>query len=216
MMVDEALKKRQRLDAATRKTAILRAAAKLVAERGYQRTTTKAIAREAGIAEGTIYKYFASKEELLFAFLKPLVVDPLSSLLEATAGHHDDRTLRALIANRVALFEQHRDLLKAVFSEALFNPALAKAMMQQLFHPGSQLVGEYFARRTREGAFRAIDPQVAIRALIGALVGNFLLWEILHAERPTPTQHQQLIDDLSTLFLRGLLQHPDVAGEEVP
>jgi AcrR family transcriptional regulator len=46
----------------TRK-AILRAALQLFAEKGFYQTTTKAIARKAGIAEGTLFNYFETKED---------------------------------------------------------------------------------------------------------------------------------------------------------
>src|SRR6266700_1119573 len=51
----------------TRK-AILRAALELFAEKGFYHTTTKAISRQAGIAEGTLFNYFETKEDLALYF----------------------------------------------------------------------------------------------------------------------------------------------------
>lgn len=53
----------------TRK-AILRAALELFAEKGFYQTTTRAIARKAGIAEGTLFNYFETKEDLALYFLE--------------------------------------------------------------------------------------------------------------------------------------------------
>src|SRR5690349_14847323 len=55
-----------------RRTQILDAAARVLADRGYHRTTVRDIAREAGIADGTIYLYFSSKQELLLALIAQL------------------------------------------------------------------------------------------------------------------------------------------------
>src|SRR5438552_1935032 len=55
-----------------RRTQILDAAARVFAERGYHRTTVRDIAREAGIADGTIYLYFSSKQELLLGLIAQL------------------------------------------------------------------------------------------------------------------------------------------------
>jgi AcrR family transcriptional regulator len=52
------------------KRAILRAALKLFAEKGFYRTTTKAISRKAGIAEGTLFNYFPTKEDLALYFFE--------------------------------------------------------------------------------------------------------------------------------------------------
>ncbi len=50
--------------------AILRAALELFARQGFYRTTTKAISRKAGIAEGTLFNYFRTKEDLALYFLE--------------------------------------------------------------------------------------------------------------------------------------------------
>lgn len=55
---------------AARREKILAAALVLFQTRGFERTTTKAIARKAGIAEGTIFNYFATKEDIAFYFFE--------------------------------------------------------------------------------------------------------------------------------------------------
>src|SRR5579859_6886603 len=50
--------------------AILKAALELFAKQGFDRTTTKTISREAGIAEGTLFNYFRTKEDLALYFLE--------------------------------------------------------------------------------------------------------------------------------------------------
>src|SRR5215467_12166543 len=55
-----------------RRAQILAAASRVFAEQGFHRTTVHRIAREAGVADGTIYLYFASKQEILLALLAEL------------------------------------------------------------------------------------------------------------------------------------------------
>jgi AcrR family transcriptional regulator len=57
---------------AARRTQILDAAITVFSEKGFHRATIKEIARVAGIADGTIYTYFASKDEVLLAVLDRL------------------------------------------------------------------------------------------------------------------------------------------------
>ncbi len=52
-----------------KKDAILEAAARLFAQHGYARTSTVSLAQEAGVAEGTIFRHFKSKEELFIALI---------------------------------------------------------------------------------------------------------------------------------------------------
>ncbi|HEY3379710.1 MAG TPA: helix-turn-helix domain-containing protein, partial [Armatimonadota bacterium] len=60
---------RKRRTAAERRAEIMQAAIALFARQGFERTTTKEIAAAAGISEGTIYKYFTTKQEILLSFL---------------------------------------------------------------------------------------------------------------------------------------------------
>ncbi len=77
---------RGRWTAEARRGQILAAAITLFTRRGFARTTTKEIAAEAGVAEGTIYKYFASKQDLLFSFLEAQAIQPLQHLLSVQEG----------------------------------------------------------------------------------------------------------------------------------
>ncbi len=55
-----------------KKDLILKTAAKLFAERGYSRTSTALLAKEAGVAEGTIFRHFSNKEDIFITLLKRL------------------------------------------------------------------------------------------------------------------------------------------------
>ena len=97
--------KRTRKTALARREEILAAAMRLFARQGYARTTTREIAQEAGISEGTIYRYFSSKQEILFAFSVPAIITPLHELLDQMADADDLTVLRALILNRFKLWK---------------------------------------------------------------------------------------------------------------
>jgi AcrR family transcriptional regulator len=78
----------------TRK-AILRAALELFAEKGFYRTTTKAISRKAGIAEGTLFNYFQTKEDLALYFFE----QELDEVIEWY--ERDRRTQRAALPEKL-------------------------------------------------------------------------------------------------------------------
>jgi len=60
--------------------AIVSAAMKLFAERGYEQTSMDELAREAGVGKGTIYGYFATKSEIFLAFLEEEVEHAFAEL----------------------------------------------------------------------------------------------------------------------------------------
>lgn len=197
-----------------RREEIIKAAVSLFARQGFERTTTREIAAAAGISEGTIYKYFASKQEILFAFVQPTIFSSLPDLFQRYANMDDREILRAFIADRLSLWEQNQDLMRAVFGEAMFNPALADGM-NRMIQPALQVIEAFFAQRMREGAFRHIDPAVAARALIGHLLAYFLKWILLGDTESLRIPHHQLVDELTDLFLHGI-QSPSYSREEAP
>src|SRR5213593_1147418 len=77
------------------KRAILRAALQLFAEKGFYRTTTKAISRKAGIAEGTLFNYFQTKEDLALYFFER----ELAGIIEWCES--DDRVKRAALPEKL-------------------------------------------------------------------------------------------------------------------
>src|ERR1039457_5380810 len=81
--------------------AILRAALALFAEKGFYHTTTKAISRKAGIAEGTLFNYFETKEDLALYFFE-------QELVEVIEWYERDRRIqRAALAEKLFTIIHH-------------------------------------------------------------------------------------------------------------
>src|SRR5256885_5281732 len=80
---------------AARRNQILDAATQVFAEKGFYRATIKDIARVAGIADGTIYTYFASKTDVLLAILKRLNESTERGQQFALGSEQDARTFFA-------------------------------------------------------------------------------------------------------------------------
>ena len=85
---------RERKKQRTRET-IVTAALELFAERGYQQTTVAEIAEAAEVSKGTLFAYFPSKEEIVFADTAPLREELLRELQPPHGGLSAQETLRA-------------------------------------------------------------------------------------------------------------------------
>jgi AcrR family transcriptional regulator len=101
--------------------AILQAALDLFAQKGFYQTTTKAISRKARIAEGTLFNYFETKEDLALYFFE----QELSGIVEWY--EHDKRTQRAPLPEKLFAIIHHllerlspyEDFIGAVYLRAL-------------------------------------------------------------------------------------------------
>ncbi len=189
---------------AARRAQILDAAAHTFAEKGYHLTTIKDIARAAGVADGTIYLYFANKPALLLAILDRMTeavrdsVDPaeladldLRGLVRATLGH----PLRALGG-------EHAELFRVVLSEVMVNPVMREQFSQRILTPmsqGGELIFQQWA------AQRGLPPErtrLLTRAIMGMILGLIVEW-ILGDETLT-THWDELPDFLADLIIDGI------------
>src|SRR5690242_4289039 len=103
---------------AARRTQILDAATTVFAEKGFHRATIKDIARLAGIADGTIYTYFASKTEVLLAILHRLNETTEREQQFAESSEQNIRAFfQAYLHQRMALLWPNAEVFRAVLPE---------------------------------------------------------------------------------------------------
>src|SRR4029077_8382820 len=89
---------------------ILQAAVKVFARNGFHATRVSEIAKAAGVADGTIYLYFKSKEELLISLFEDRVERLLAFMREELPKHETaPEKLRLLIEMQLGLLEGERD-----------------------------------------------------------------------------------------------------------
>jgi AcrR family transcriptional regulator len=91
--------------------AIVTVALELFAERGYPRTTVNDIADAAEVSKATVFAYFPSKEEIVFADTAPLRAELVHELQHRSAGLSAQQTLRAFVAEYL-LVPDERELLR--------------------------------------------------------------------------------------------------------
>lgn len=96
---------------------IVTATRKLIEDRGIAHITSKQIAQAAGCAEGTIFRHFARKEDLLLAAVLANFPSLRESLISITGGTPRER-LRLLALNLIRFFEQITPAAVAVLSDA--------------------------------------------------------------------------------------------------
>jgi AcrR family transcriptional regulator len=176
---------RRARQAAARLEQILDAAARLFAERGFHRTTTRDIADAADIAEGTLYNYFTNKNDLLFGILARLEARSdahrqveTDHQRECTPdGNLDDpqRFFAGLLFERRDFVENNAVMLQAVLAEILSNTDLRRRYTEQLLAPTIAALEANLALRQEIGQLRPIDGPALARLLTAQWIGLFVL-----------------------------------------
>lgn len=190
--------------ACERKKQILDAALAVFLRKGFNGSTTREIASEAGVAEGTIFRYFKTKKDLLLELVAPHVIHSLADTLEAMSGESDEAVLKAVIKNRLAIFNSKKDLVQLMLTEAQFHPELKEQFVEQIIMKVAGVLEEFMQKRIDSGDFRDIDPKVTTRALVG-MVGVFVIWkQFLQAGKYLDFNYESLTETIVDIFLNGV------------
>jgi AcrR family transcriptional regulator len=164
---------------ASRHAQILRAAIACFARNGFHRTTINDIAAEAGLSPGAIYKYFASKDEVIEAISVERHRREREWLKEATKATNPRGAILALAHSFIGgLSEGDTALDRRVgilmWSEALRNPRIRRLVREGVDEPLS-VFRDLVADAQQQGQIgRDFDPEVVARMMI-ALFQGFVL-----------------------------------------
>lgn len=185
-----------------RRAQILTAARRVFARQGFHRTTVREVAREAGLADGTIYLYFANKQDLLLALLGQLGrVGERRADFAGLAGMDARASMESYLRRRLEDLRAWRELFMAVFPEVLADPGLRGAQAAQTV-PAFQAAEAELARRMESGELRALDPALLARAEAATALGLLVL-DIL-GDRVVDNRWGELPSLLTSLWFEGL------------
>lgn len=207
---------RQERRAAKRKAEILEAAAKVFAEKGFHRATTKEIAEAADVAEGTIYNYFESKDDLLLSLIDRLA--DLRGRLELYDRMLDVDARQAfvtLISQRFSILQEQQAFLHAVLPEILSTPDLRERYRQQIMIPAMRDLEEHFQLRAERGQIDVANVPILV-SLLGALGLGLEVMALLGDENIQTlwANPDRLTEEIAKMIFSGLLPLPDRRGQE--
>jgi TetR/AcrR family fatty acid metabolism transcriptional regulator len=134
---------------------ILEAAVKVFAKQGFHKSTIAQIAREAGVADGTIYLYFKNKDDILvqfFEFKTKQVFDRFQEIV--SKGDNAKEKLSRLIRSHLQEFERDRNMAMVYQSETRRNSPLVKEQIKQMSKMYLDIVAEIVEQGQVEGCFR--------------------------------------------------------------
>lgn len=172
-----------------RREQILQNAVRLFSQHGFSGTTTKEIARAAGVSEAMVFRHFSTKDALYLAILDDKT---------CRDGAHrfpweGDETLQEAIRNKddyavfynIALSAMNKHQSDVGFMRLLFYSALEEHVLADRFFKDFvarvyDFIGGYIRTRQEDGVMREIDPRVAVRGFMGMLIHhslNNILWD---------------------------------------
>jgi TetR/AcrR family transcriptional regulator len=165
-------KRERRKDA--RPGELLAAALQLFVEKGFAATRAEEVARRAGVSKGTLFLYFASKEELFKAVVRENISGQFpewNARFEAYQGSTSDLVRLFLMQWWEAVGNSPvSGIVKLMTSEASNFPELAAFYEQEVIQPGSRLIQRILQRGIDSGEFAPIDLQYGVYTLLAPML----------------------------------------------
>ena len=181
---------------------ILEAAVKVFAEQGFHQSTISQIAREAGVADGTIYLYFKNKDDILVQFFNyktKLVFDRFREEVDKADNCFDK--LRNLIRRHLEEFQNDRNMAVLYQAETHQNSRLVEEQIKDMSKLCLDIVSEIVEQGQEEGGIRK-DIYVGLvkRFILGGVDEVINTW--LHSGGKYDLV--SMADPLVDLFIRGI------------
>lgn len=193
---------------------ILAAALTLFSQKGYLGATTRQIAREAGVAEVTLFRHFGSKEKLFeevilgYSFL-PALQGVLPGLEEVP---YEEALL--MIARRfLTTLDERSDLVRIMLTERYFYASQVKGIFRGMLGKVFGMLAGYFRRLQRRGVLRDFDPDDAARAFLGAFFAYVHGLGVFFEDAAEQRHRERFAAEFVNLFVEGTLKQRPAATE---
>ena len=184
-MANLKLKPRTR-DRESRQQSLLKAARKLFASKGFETTTTREIAAEAGCAEGLIHRYFRSKQGLLFGILKQQAELEALELVDASHNAQNiEEELLYLVECEIERAWTDREFLKVVVRQGMVDSEVADSISQVNLAGRVKLLAE----RLRRFPECHEVPQIELEAVAHFVISSGFMFGFM---RPVVWQQNQV------------------------
>jgi AcrR family transcriptional regulator len=194
--------------AAARREQILETALGLFAERGFDGTSTRQIAKEVGVAEGLIFHYFPTKASLLTAILEDRLEGRkafrarLRPLLDDAGSESVSEVLGAVASGWLATLRRDEEIVVVLFTAAQTNPEVWHAW-QGLIREGTELLTGYLAARVDAGELRKDLPLETAATMFVSSLMIFFLTRRRIPEAEWKEQSETYARELISVWLEG-------------
>lgn len=199
-----------RMTGDARRLQILRVAIDLFSQRGFSGTTTKEIAKSAGVSEAIIFRHFANKDELYSAILdhkacSRTFADHFETVSEKVRVKDDYGVFYTMALNALDHHSEDCGFLRLMMHSALEDHDLARMFFESFVTDVYKFLGEYIEQRQADGVFRRIEPNIVVRAFVGMFIHhslNNLLWD--REQKLLKISNEEAAKNFAEILLRGV------------
>ena len=182
---------------------IIEAAVKVIAKNGYHGSQVSKIAKEAGVADGTIYLYFKNKEDVLVSVFKEKMGQFIEQIAKATAAQPDaEQKLKVLIDMHFSQLEQNPDMAIVTQLELRQSDLSLRMQINNVLKAYLNVIDKVIAEGIEEKRFRVdINPTLIRQMIFGTLDEVVTSW-VMNDRKYDLTSQAEAVHDF---LINGLI-----------
>ncbi|MDF9844081.1 MULTISPECIES: TetR/AcrR family transcriptional regulator [unclassified Paenibacillus] len=188
---------------------ILEAAIEIFSDKGFSAASTSEIAQKAGVAEGTIFRYYKTKKDLLLSIvgptmsrmIAPFVMRNFNGVLDMPFESYE-AFLRAFIVNRLDFARKNFKIIRILVQEIPFQPALREQFAENVLAQVLERVTAITEHFQAEGEVIDAPTPAIIRFTISSVIGYLLARLLLMPEKDWDDEEE--ISLLISFMLHGI------------
>jgi TetR/AcrR family fatty acid metabolism transcriptional regulator len=183
---------------------IIHAATKVFAKKGFFNARISDIAKEAKVADGTIYLYFNNKFDILISVFEEEIGGLIEQVTKSLALEPDPRKqLRIFATKHLTMMKKNKNLAEVIQIELRQSTKLIKDYRNNKFSEYIDIISTIIKNGQSQNIYRAdIKPGIAKRAFFGALDEISRVWNL---SLDTEYTVDETINQIMDIFLSGVL-----------
>ncbi|MDL4840620.1 TetR/AcrR family transcriptional regulator [Aquibacillus rhizosphaerae] len=181
---------------------IIDAAVKVIAQNGYHASQVSKIAKQAGVADGTIYLYFKNKEDILISLFQDKMGQFIEKIEEEILKHQGaDEKLKALIGMHFKQLAEDHDLAIVTQLELRQSNKELRIKINEVLKRYLIVMDQIIKDGVDEGIFRSdLNPRLVRQMVFGTLDEIVTNWVMKDQKYELINQ----VDEIHTLIINGL------------
>ena len=186
----------------TKKEQIMEAALQIFSTKGFHLAKIEDIAQEAGVGKGTVYEYFASKEELFKEILKEGILTFDGLIEEELSGAETTRDkLQALIRQSLIIWKRFYPLARSTIIETTFLDSPFRSWLMEKHYQRLLLIREIIEKGINKQEFRSINGLHFAYLFYGGLGGISSFYEEKDLQ---PEKIEQIAEEMWDYYFNGI------------
>lgn len=184
---------------------IIRAATKAFAQKGFYNSKVSEIAKEAGVADGTIYLYFRNKDDILISLFEDQMKGIIANMRHELESERDPlKKLERFALTHLNIIDQQKELAEVLQVEIRQSSKFMKEYSNRRFAQYVNLISSTIKEGQAKGCIRKdVMPGILKRAFFGALDEMSRYWVLAKRKKYSPATAAKQISDF---FTKGIAE----------